>query len=131
MLELFKKEDRPVLWPKERVITVNDGLKYKIECSLIWKADQVNSQPNFIVALNGFDANMDTPIDLQTKYKLSRRELDIIYYYNQGLSYSEIGEKLFISKLTVHTHIKNIYRKLGAKNRIELYHYIQSNNSSK
>jgi DNA-binding CsgD family transcriptional regulator len=131
LLELFKKGDHPVLWPVERMVIVSDGLKYKVESSLIWKADQINPQPNFIITMGSFDANNDAPVDLQAKYKLSRRELDIIYYYNQGLSYSEIGEKLFISKLTVHTHIKNIYRKLGAKNRIELYHYIQSPNALK
>jgi len=34
-----------------------------------------------------------------------------------GLTYKEIGEKLGISIHTVHTHIKNIYEKLQAKDR--------------
>jgi DNA-binding NarL/FixJ family response regulator len=68
----------------------------------------------------------DLGLNFQARYQLSKREFDIIYYLNKGLSYTEIGEKLFISKLTVHTHVKNIYRKLGAKNRIEMYRYVQT-----
>jgi DNA-binding NarL/FixJ family response regulator len=40
------------------------------------------------------------------------------------MSDDEIGEKLYISRQTVHTHIKNIYRKLGARSRIELYRIV-------
>jgi DNA-binding NarL/FixJ family response regulator len=58
---------------------------------------------------------------LQARFHLSRREIDVIYYLTRGLSDDEIAEKLYISRQTVHTHIKNIYRKLGAKSRIELY----------
>jgi DNA-binding CsgD family transcriptional regulator len=125
LLELLKVEEHPILWPKERIILTDGNLRYRVECSLIWKADQVNSQPNFVVILNEVQPGCNPGINLQAKFNLSKRELDIIYYLNKGLSYDEIGEKLFISKLTVHTHIKNIYRKLGAKSRIEIYRYIQ------
>ena len=103
-------------------------MKFHSECSLIWSSDQINPQPNFIVILNDLSDGNDPGINLQAKFHLSKRELDIIYHIVKGLSYGEIAEKLFISKLTVHTHVKNIYRKLGAKNRIELYSYIQSPN---
>jgi DNA-binding CsgD family transcriptional regulator len=125
LLELLKLEEHPILWPKERVVFTGNGLRFRVECSLIWQAELTNSQPNFVVILDEITAIRDPGISFQAKFKLSKRELDIIYYVNQGLSYGEIGEKLFISKLTVHTHIKNIYRKLGAKSRIELYRYVQ------
>jgi DNA-binding NarL/FixJ family response regulator len=64
--------------------------------------------------------------NLQHRCNLSKRELEIVYYIVKGLSYGEIADKLYISKLTVHTHVKNIYRKLGAKNRVELYRYVQA-----
>jgi DNA-binding CsgD family transcriptional regulator len=63
---------------------------------------------------------------LQKSYHLSRRELDIVSCIVTDMSYEETAEKLYISKLTVHTHIKNIYRKLGVRNKIELYRRIQS-----
>jgi DNA-binding CsgD family transcriptional regulator len=45
--------------------------------------------------------------------RLSRRELDIVRLHVEGLNPADIGEKLFISKATVHNHFSNIYNKLG------------------
>lgn len=125
---MLKIDEPPILWPKERILVTENSMKFHSECSLIWRSDQINPQPNFIVILNDLSDGNDPGINLQARFHLSKRELDIIYYIVKGLSYCEIAEKLFISKLTVHTHVKNIYRKLGAKNRIELYSYIQSPN---
>ena len=60
--------------------------------------------------------------DVQERYidvsgLLSKRERDILMAVEEGLSYSEIGANLYISPHTVHSHIKNIYRKLEATNR--------------
>lgn len=38
---------------------------------------------------------------------------------SHGFSYKCTGEKLFISQETVKKHLKNIYKKLEAKNKIE------------
>jgi len=43
---------------------------------------------------------------------LSDRESEVLQYISEGKSYSKIAQELFISKETVKTHIKNIYRKL-------------------
>lgn len=126
LFHLLKTEERPILWPIEREIQNERGQKFRLECSLIWKADQINSQPNFIIILNDVTTEQEPGPNLQPGCRLSKREMDIIYYLNQALSYDEIAEKLIISKQTVHTHVKNIYRKLGTKNRIELYRYIHS-----
>ncbi len=48
---------------------------------------------------------------------LSSREKEILILLYEGDSYKEIGEKLFISAHTVHTHIKNIYQKLHVNSR--------------
>ena len=50
---------------------------------------------------------------------ISQREKEIVRSIEQGLSYKEIAGKLCISPHTVHTHIKNIYEKLQAKDRNE------------
>jgi DNA-binding CsgD family transcriptional regulator len=121
LLELQNMEEKPIQWPKERIVMTPNDRKFMVECSLIWKAEMTSSQPKFLVIMNEIKGGQDPGINLQARYQLSKRELDIIYYLNKGFSYNEIGEKLFISKLTVHTHVKNIYRKLGAKSRIELY----------
>lgn len=51
--------------------------------------------------------------------RLTPRESDILQYLVDGLSYKKIAEKLFISPLTVHTHIKRIYEKLQVHSRGE------------
>jgi len=51
------------------------------------------------------------------QYLLTQREKEIVKRVEEGLTYKEIGERLNISTHTVHTHIKNIYEKLQAKNR--------------
>jgi DNA-binding CsgD family transcriptional regulator len=128
LLDLLKAEEQPILSPKERTVFTGSGKKFRIECSLIWKADQINSMPNFMVTLSDLSDEKKLETTLQARFQLSRRELDVIHYLTRGLSDDEIGEKLYISKQTVHTHIKNIYKKLGVKSRIELYRrVIQSN----
>lgn len=51
---------------------------------------------------------------------LTNRELDILKLVANGSSNTEISEKLFISYNTVKFHMKNLYGKLGARNRISL-----------
>jgi len=121
LLDLLKAEEQPVLSPKERIVFTGSGKKFRIECSLMWKADQINSMPNFMVTLSDLSDEKKLETTLQARFQLSRRELDVIYYLTRGLSDNEIGEKLYISRQTVHTHVKNIYKKLGVKSRIELY----------
>jgi two-component system NarL family response regulator len=55
----------------------------------------------------------------EQQYILSQRERDILKCVEQGLTYKEISLRLNISSHTVHTHIKNIYEKLQAKDRGE------------
>lgn len=50
---------------------------------------------------------------------LSRKETEILRLIEEAMSYKAIAEKLCISTHTVHTHIKNIYEKLQAKDRRE------------
>lgn len=50
---------------------------------------------------------------------LSPREKDILREIESGMTYKQIGEKFCISPHTVNTHVKNIYKKLQAKDRQE------------
>jgi DNA-binding NarL/FixJ family response regulator len=48
---------------------------------------------------------------------LSSRELEILNRIVDGLNYTQIGERLFISPHTVRKHIANIYEKLHVSNK--------------
>ena len=50
---------------------------------------------------------------------LSLKESKIIRCIEEGLTYKTIAERMGISPHTVHNHIKNIYEKLHAGNRVE------------
>jgi len=52
--------------------------------------------------------------------KLSSRESEIVRLVTEGISNKEIGERLYISELTVKTHMTRILRKTGTRNRVEL-----------
>lgn len=56
---------------------------------------------------------------VEDEYFLSQRERNIVKCIEEGLTYKEISLRLAISSHTVHTHIKNIYEKLQAKDRGE------------
>lgn len=63
-------------------------------------------------------------------FHVTAREGEIVVQVIKGLSYAQIGKKLFISPKTVDNHIRNIYRKTGVKNRLQLMSLIQSNQQS-
>jgi DNA-binding CsgD family transcriptional regulator len=51
---------------------------------------------------------------------LSKREKEILILLMQGKNSRQIGETLFISKLTVDVHRKSILRKTGSTSTVEL-----------
>ena len=58
--------------------------------------------------------------DFARKYNISAREMEVFDLILEGCSNSEISRRLYISENTVKFHIKNILRKTGSANRIEL-----------
>jgi DNA-binding NarL/FixJ family response regulator len=50
---------------------------------------------------------------------LTHREMEVLGLISKSHTNMDIGEMLFISEKTVKTHIKNIFEKLGVRNRVE------------
>jgi len=65
------------------------------------------------------------------KYRLSKREQEIIQLMLKGKSNKDITQELFISLHTVKNHTYHIYQKLGVKNRLQLTHLIQNHLQNK
>jgi DNA-binding CsgD family transcriptional regulator len=56
---------------------------------------------------------------------LSRRELEIAELVTDRLTNPQIAQKLFLSKKTVETHIRNTFHKLGVSSRVEVARVIE------
>ncbi|MDB5196888.1 MAG: response regulator containing a CheY-like receiver domain and an DNA-binding domain, partial [Flaviaesturariibacter sp.] len=66
--------------------------------------------------------------DFLKKYKLTRREVDIIRMIAREMSTKEMAAACFLSELTISTHRKNIFRKLDLKNVASLINFAKQNN---
>lgn len=58
---------------------------------------------------------------------ISRREQEIIYHISQGYTSRRIAYELNISEYTVNTHRKNIMRKTGTRNLVDMLIYAATN----
>ena len=85
--------------------------------SLIKKGEMWVSRKLSSLALPGGQEYIKNYLAGRESYGLSPREKEILQAMVQGLKNIEIGNRLFISENTVKTHINNIYKKFGVKNR--------------
>lgn len=58
--------------------------------------------------------------NLQETYHLTEKETQIVELVKEGLTYTEIATKLYISYHTVNHHLKNIYIKTNVRSKSEL-----------
>ena len=58
--------------------------------------------------------------EVKEEYRLTPREKEFVELIYRGKSNKEIAEMLFLSESTVKTHIYNIFRKMGVKNRVSV-----------
>lgn len=63
------------------------------------------------MVVDSFQQQLDSP--------LTERETEVLQSIAEGKSYSKIALDLFVSKETVRSHIKNIYRKLEVRNKAD------------
>ncbi len=64
---------------------------------------------------------------ISNDYQLSDREMEILKEMVTGKNYKAIGEKLFISPLTVRKHTANIYEKLHVNSRAQIINLAYKN----
>lgn len=68
----------------------------------------------------GFPSVSSLEVNANPISGLSTREHVVATKFAKGLTYREIGEALFISPMTVRTHLSVIYQKLGVHSKLEL-----------
>lgn len=97
---------------------------------LIFSLKQVNSGSRYLcteLALNLLDRSLqESPVFttvLESNIEFSQREVEVLQLIAEGLTNTEIAEKIFISKRTVEGHRQSILEKTGSKNTATLIRF--------
>ena len=64
--------------------------------------------------------------DFIKDFSITKREQEIILALLDGKSNKELAETFFVTQKTIEAHLANIYRKIGVKNRLELFSRLQN-----
>ena len=85
--------------------------------------------PDFGAYSNEFDDKFSYMDEFLIKYKLTKREVEIIRMVCNGLTSNDIADKLSLSTFTVQTHRKNVFKKLSLdhSNQMALYEFAAKN----
>ncbi|RZM21493.1 MAG: response regulator transcription factor [Pedobacter sp.] len=79
------------------------------------------------IAIRMFETQMsdfaDTPVNHSSKIDFSSREIEVLHLIAEGLTNSEMSEKLFISKRTIEGHRQSLIDKTGSRNTAALIKY--------
>ena len=81
-------------WSEGRAMTLEEAIEYALS-----------------------DEEQPDPSQKEDKPGLSDRELEILRLVAQGLTDSQVAERLYVSPRTVGQHLRSIYRKLGVPTR--------------
>jgi two-component system response regulator DegU len=65
----------------------------------------------------------ERPTNAAVDSHLTKREIEILELICQELTMKQIGDKLFLSEQTVHTHRKNLMKKVNVSNAVGLVKY--------
>ncbi len=77
--------------------------------------------PSDILRNNNVNSQKSEPkISPEKIRSLTRKELTVLKYLNQGLANKVIAYELHISETTVKSHVSSILRKLGASSRVQV-----------
>jgi DNA-binding CsgD family transcriptional regulator len=104
-----------------RIMGTTEDKTFQVFSTIVGTDLSTDASVRFLVYIQDFsEISKNKETFFKEKYHLTKREVDIARCVSQGLTNDEIGEKLFISKFTVETHLKNIFDKTAVKHRAGL-----------
>ena len=124
---LFQRGNQPASLRRQRMMDAGQNKNFQVISSLVEYSFQEVPSVRFVVYLLDFsEICRGREEALREKYQLTKREIDIVRWVSHGLTNDEIGVKLYISRFTVETHLKNIFDKTKVKHRTGLASLLQS-----
>jgi DNA-binding NarL/FixJ family response regulator len=108
--------------------TLIEALK-KVNAGEIWVDPDLPSRVDFERITRSQTPDFGPPAN-DTIQALTKRELEILHLVAEGLSNEEIGKKIFISRKTVKTHIRNIFDKRQVHNRFKAALWVMPRDSA-
>lgn len=121
-----KNQGRPLMQPIRRVIRFKSN-DFIVNSQLLEKPFQSAFEKAFLVRID--PVNNSYELDqkkIKGLFNLTRRESEIVSYIAKGEKNTDIARKLYISELTVKTHIQNIFEKMSANSRSAVIFKIMS-----
>lgn len=112
--------------PIRRVIRFKSN-DFIVNSQLLEKPFQSAFEKAFLVRID--PVNNSYELDqkkIKGLFNLTRRESEIVSYIAKGEKNTDIARKLYISELTVKTHIQNIFEKMNANSRSAVIFKIMS-----
>lgn len=112
-------------------LTVQDLPEHVLACMQSGASAHVSKNAPVGELIAAIQRSLQTPLTFQSRritnaialqnqgVGLTARELEVLEILPSGDTVSEIATHLFLSVSTVKTHLAAIYRKLGAKNRVQ------------
>ena len=113
-IRTFVDLGRPMVDLLMFLIQQQAGKTYAQKVLKVCQAEHRKNEPSEPVATTKTRFLKHCPHDI-----LTQREIEILPLLAEGLKNKEIAARLYISPMTVKTHMQNIFKKLNAKNRLE------------
>lgn len=125
IFEAIKAGANGYLLKDDKAVNIMDAISNVVDYNGV-PMSPVIARKAMELMLTGKPANKDESKD--NSLGLTNREIEILKELATGATYIAIGEKLFISPLTVRKHVANLYDKLHAGSRIQIINIAQKNN---
>lgn len=124
--EMKRNHRQTNLSPMRRVIHIKSK-DFSVSSQIIERGLRSKFKKVFLIRIDLInDRSKLDPRRIRGLFNLTKRESEIVVYVAQGQKYSDIAQNLHISRLTVKTHIRNIFEKMNVNSRSAVIYKIMN-----
>jgi DNA-binding NarL/FixJ family response regulator len=124
-LRRFQSDSKIIILTESNSHFINENSHLMRADASIAKTESIDDIFSKINELMGIE---ETQLNLPLSIKLTKRQKQIYFLIEDGLSNSDIAEKLQISENTVKVHLWRLFKKLNIKSRTQLIFLLKNSN---